>query len=323
MRGGNVRKLEDLIVANLSSPNDANLGNSMKPSPYSSFPLHASNMPIYKKMPIRKMKQKLAELNEKLKADDGNEAKDENSNKKVKRSMDESEQKLLAQMMAMLEAKNVNLNAAHFKLLEKFLNKWPASMLPPVLDLLRVLSLQPSFAEHCALRFDFVLDILRIAGNGMSNGINGMLCCRIVINLFSRRSVGRILERHYCQIVDALIFNMLCNERKNTRLAFVRVLLHFAYCFYRIGYHQSSMAEKLKIFALFSEMLHIEKDTDIILNILMGIGTLLFRDQHVIQFANTLDMILVFKSYKQRYAANADIAAICGELIQAMQNPKM
>merc|ERR1712228_975641 len=227
MRGSNVKKLEDLIVANITSMNDSNNNQqiNMKPSPFQTFPLHEKNRPIYKKMPIKKMQQKLGQLNDKLLVDE--KALNENDEKK---SLDESECKLLTQIMTMLQDGNnfyneQKFNASHYKLLAKML-KWSDSMLPPVLDLIRVLSLHPSFANHCSKNFDFVIDIMRIAGNGLNNAVNGMLCCRIIINLFARRSIARVLEQNYCVIVDHLIFNMLCTERKNTRLAFVRVLLH-------------------------------------------------------------------------------------------------
>lgn len=84
------------------------------------------------------------------------------------------------------------------------------------------------------------------------------------------------------------------------------MILHYSYCFYVTSYSKSNesdlcRAEKLKCLSLLTELLFRENESDIILNILMGIGTLLFRDENVIQFANQ------------------DIVNCCNELIQAIQ----
>eukprot|EP00483_Globobulimina_turgida_P006341 UN06351 len=211
-------------------------------------------------------------------------------------------------------------NASHYKLLDKLLT-WPSETLPPVLDLIRVLSLHPSFAEYCSQNMHLILKIMSIGGNGLINAVNGMLTCRIIINLFNRRITAKVLEHNYTVIIDNLLYNMMVQERKNTRLAFVRVLLHFAYCFYTNG--KVFVAEKIRCLALCSEILYREKDEDVLLNILMGCGTLLFRDMNVIQFAKSLDMIMVFKSYRQKYKNNKQIVTCCSELIQAIENPNL
>merc|ERR1712176_1097547 len=199
------------------------------------------------------MEEKLNKLNDRLLHDE----KQQNSNNASlkaadKRSLDESELKMLASVIEMARNQSAVFDASHFAMIvDKMLHRWPTAMRPPVLDLIRVLSLHPSFLQ--LLSFEAVLKILKIAGNGTENAVNGMLCCRIVINLFARRAMARIFEKQYCSIVDALISNALCADRQKTRLAFVRVLLHFAYCFYRIGYRKSNesnifRAQKLKCF---------------------------------------------------------------------------
>lgn len=88
---------------------------------------------------------------------------------------------------------------------------------------LRVLSLHPAFAEYCSKNFNFIQKIIKIGGNGLVNAVNGMLTCRIIINLFNRRIIAPVLlETNFTFIVNNLIFNMMCEERKNTRLAFCK-----------------------------------------------------------------------------------------------------
>ena len=87
MRGSNVQKLENLIVQNITLDDSNNKQNvNMKPSPFQTFPLHEKNRPIYKKMPIKKMNQKLFQLNDKLLVDEKALNEDD-----VRKSLDESE----------------------------------------------------------------------------------------------------------------------------------------------------------------------------------------------------------------------------------------
>ena len=147
--------------------------------------------------------------------------------------------------------------------------------LPPVLDLIRVLSLHPGFVEYCKENFDFIEKLLRIGGDGEVHAINGMLTCRIIINLFNRRVSASVLEENYSAIIRGLLSNIYVTDRKNTRAAFVGVLLHFAYCFYIKAYFRSQSTidaeyyrgQKLKCLTLLIEILKREEDEDIILNI--------------------------------------------------------
>ena len=97
-------------------------------------------------------------------------------------------------------------NANHYELLFNKLLLWPQETLPPVLDLIRVLSLHASFAEHCSKNFDLITKICKIGGNGLNNAVNGMLTCRIIINLFNRRITAKVCLIELCLIY--LCFNM-------------------------------------------------------------------------------------------------------------------
>lgn len=341
MRGANVRKLEDLITKHMSpmgsgsGNNQAQQSVNMKPSPYKTFPLHETNRPVYTKAPFKKMKDKLSQLNDKFieeekETSNNNDAKD-GSKKPAKHSLNEMEMQLLTQIVNMLQDKQgyreQKFNASHYQLLDKLL-AWPLETLPPVLDLIRVLCLHPAFAEYCSKDLNVIVKILKIGGNGLVNPVNGMLTCRIIINLFNRRITAKVLEEHYTEIINHLLYNMMCEDRKNTRLAFVRVLLHYSYAFYVLSYSKSNKSdvykgEKLKCFALLAEILYKENDVDIILNILMAIGTLLFRDENVIEFGNTMNIKMIFQSFQQRYNNNQDIKACCDELIRAIDNPQL
>ena len=340
MRGANVRKLEDLITTHITP-----IGGGMqqqnvnlKPSPYKNFPLNENNRPVYAKAPFQKMSDKLNQLNGKFKEDEKSQNImdiDNNNNKdnsqKNNYSLNDKEMQSLTQIMNMLQDRvkynEQKFNKEHYQLLNKLLT-WPVDKLPPVLDLIRVLSLHPAFAEKCGKDFDFIKKILKIGGNGLVHAVNGMLTCRIIINLFNRRVTAKILEQNYTIIINNLLFNMEVKEKKNTRLAFVRVLLHYAYCFYVLSYNKSNNSdiyrgEKLRCLSLLTEILYKEEDNDIILNILMAIGTLLFRDENVIEFAETLNITMIFKSYKQKYQVNKDIVNCCHELIQAVEKPHL
>lgn len=162
-------------------------------------------------------------------------------------------------------------------------------------------------------------------GNGEVHPVNGMLTCRIVINLFNR--IGDVLRGNFGQVINHLLPNMMVKERKNTRIAFVRVLLHFSFCFYVISYSQSDQtniykAEKLRCLSLFTEIMHRETEPEILLNILMGIGTLLFRDENVIQYAEALEIKMLLKSYQQKHSSQADVVKCCKELVEAIENPQ-
>lgn len=336
MRGANVRKLEDLITKHITpiGGNGQQQNVNLKPSPYKNFPLNENNRPVYAKAPFQKMSDKLNQLNRKFKEEEKNKDMVDNKDNKevINYSLNEKEWQSLTQIMNMLQDRpkynEQKFNSEHYKLLNKLLI-WPIDKLPPVLDLIRVLSLHPAFAEYCSKNFDFIKKILKIGGNGQVHAVNGMLTCRIIINLFNRRVTAKILEKNYTIIINNLLFNMNVEEKKNTRLAFVRVLLHYTYCFYVLSYNKSSSSsdiyrgEKLRCLSLLTEILYKESDNDIILNILMAIGTLLFRDENVIEFAQTLNIKMIFKSYKQKYQINKDIVNCCDELIQAIEKPQL
>ena len=337
MRGANVRKLEDLITTHITPIGGGQQKNvNLKPSPYKNFPLNENNRPVYAKAPFQKMSDKLSQLNGKFKEDEKQNKGDNIENKDNKDatnySLNDKEWQSLTQIMNMLQDRpkynEQKFNSEHYRLLDKLLT-WPVDKLPPVLDLIRVLSLHPAFAEYCAKNFGFVKKILKIGGNGLVHAVNGMLTCRIIINLFNRRVTAKVLEQNYTVIINNLLFNMMVEEKKNTRLAFVRVLLHYTYCFYVLSYGGGSgtsdiyRGEKLRCLSLLTEILYRESDNDIILNILMAIGTLLFRDENVIEFAQTLNIKMIFKSYKQKYHINKDIVNCCDELIQAVEKPQL
>ena len=119
----------------------------------------------------------------------------------------------------------------------------------------------------------WVYEFFECPGNGEVHPVNGMLTCRIVINLFNRDEITNVLRGSFTPVVNHLLPNMMVKERKNTRIAFVRVLLHFSYCFYSAAYSPSKdtdifKAEKLRCLSLFIEILHRENDPEILLNIL-------------------------------------------------------
>ena len=287
----------------------------MAQSPYSMFPLARNNRPIYTKAPFKRMKGKLAELNDKFKENE-------------QHWLSSAEWKLLTDIVAMLEDKrnydSQRFNAKHLLLVDKLL-LWPSETLPPVLDLIRVMALHPSYAGHCEKKLDAVMAILQTAGNGEVHPINGMLTCRIIINLFNR--IGDALRAHFGDVIGQLLPNMMVKEKKNTRIAFVRVLLHFSYSFYVATYHQSEhtdlyKAEKLRCLSLLTEILTRESEPEITLNILMGIGTLLFRDENTIQFANALELKMLLQSFRAKHRVQKDIVKCCDELIEAMEHPE-
>eukprot|EP01084_Bolivina_argentea_P233078 392630_1 len=124
MRGANVSKLEELILKHMSYGDEhkqQQQSNAQSPSPYTTFPLHEANRPVYTKAPFGKMKDKLSKLNQKFISDEGGDAVDS----KKKHSMNDSEWNLLTQMITMLQDKQSyavqTFKTTHYQLLNKLL----------------------------------------------------------------------------------------------------------------------------------------------------------------------------------------------------------
>ena len=64
-----------------------------------------------------------------------------------------------------------------------------------------------------------------------------------------------------------------------------------------------------------------ESEKDIVYRGLMTLGTLLFRDKNVTDFANMLEIDMVLLKVKQTQSAAKDVIGTINELLNALQNP--
>lgn len=116
-------------------------------------------------------------------------------------------------------------------LLLKILKSWPVPMMFPGLDLLRMVIMHPDGANHLVKytegENDVLLEAFRKATGNPPQAANLLTIIRAITNLFKHLQFFQWLQRHYCEIIDALA---TCQQsfNKNAHLSYSTLLLNYA-----------------------------------------------------------------------------------------------
>ncbi|CAF1705052.1 unnamed protein product [Brassica napus] len=124
-----------------------------------------------------------------------------------------------------------NFTDMDIALLLNVIQAWPAAMMFPATDLVRMLVLHPHGAsllfKHVENNNDLLLDVIKKVTEDSALPANLLTTVRVLVNLFKNPSFHHWLQRHHSQILDAFS-NCYSSPNKNLQLAYSTLLLNYA-----------------------------------------------------------------------------------------------
>ncbi|GAB4853932.1 hypothetical protein Ancab_018141 [Ancistrocladus abbreviatus] len=118
---------------------------------------------------------------------------------------------------------------ADIDLLLKLLNFWPAAMIFPVIDMLRMIVLHPDGAKQLLKhidRNDALTVMIKKATASPAVPANILTSVRLMVNLFKDSCFHQWLQSHCSEILD--VFSSCQMSNKNTQLAYSTLMLNYA-----------------------------------------------------------------------------------------------
>ncbi|CAN6819950.1 phospholipase A-2-activating protein-like [Brassica napus] len=192
--------------------------------------------PLYKHIPKRGVLvfdvaqyegilKKMTEFNNTLRSDPVN----------TDKSMTESEVARVGAIVKILKDTShyhaTNFTDMDIALLLNVIQAWPAAMMFPATDLVRMLVLHPHGAsllfKHVENNNDLLLDVIKKVTEDSALPANLLTTVRVLVNLFKNPSFHHWLQRHHSQILDAFS-NCYSSPNKNLQLAYSTLLLNYA-----------------------------------------------------------------------------------------------
>ncbi|KAG2294470.1 hypothetical protein Bca52824_041139 [Brassica carinata] len=191
--------------------------------------------PLYKHIPKRRASfdvaqyegilKKMTEFNNTLRSDPVN----------TDKSMTESEVARVRAIVKILKDTShyhaTNFTDMDIALLLNVIQAWPAAMMFPATDLVRMLVLHPHGAsllfKHVENNNDLLLDVIKKVTEDSALPANLLTTVRVLVNLFKNPSFHHWLQRHHSQILDAFS-NCYSSPNKNLQLAYSTLLLNYA-----------------------------------------------------------------------------------------------
>jgi len=169
--------------------------------------------------------------------------------------------------------------------------KWPSNMRFPILDLLRLMILHPSFARYISENTNLIMVILE-SGLTKDNTANNMLVLRFIANLFRWESLHNIVLQIQEMILDRLVDCMKGDSR--TRMALATIIMNYSV----LSLNQSS-DKKIQQISILSELLSIESDPEILYRGSVALGNLIWEDHETRKLVMELDMIKSIQKHSQ------------------------
>eukprot|EP00742_Colponemidia_sp_Colp-10_P003823 GILJ01004073.1.p1 GENE.GILJ01004073.1~~GILJ01004073.1.p1 ORF type:complete len:786 (+),score=133.68 GILJ01004073.1:49-2358(+) len=226
---------------------------------------------------------KISEFNQKLKQEPARE----------KFSISELELRQLSVLVDVLKDKAryhlSSFNESDEKVLHEKLLAWPSDVIFPALDLLRLYVLHPkSEAQYKGLSrgLDIWTRVQRCLSAPDCSVNSWLLALRYLANMFDLPTNKQAMIHRRSQTLDVLsaAFKM---DNKNVRVALATVLLNYATTFDEAPDQDS----KLQCLSALAELLSSEKDPEATFRGLVGLGTLIYKDESIRDVAKQLQLV--------------------------------
>jgi len=205
------------------------------------------------------------------------------SNKEKQLGLNDGEFKLLSKTILTIQQTShyhsSTFDQQEFLVLLKRI-QWPAQDRFPALDIVRLAALHPVASSHYADAFssgreDSVMDILLsyLMDDSLPSS-NLLMIWRFLANMFKWNSDAKqTVIPSFDQIID-LAAPFLNHENKQVRSAVATVLLNYS-VYYTTA---KDLSKKAAVVPLLKKMLSAKEDVDVTKRVLVGLGTLAFKE---------------------------------------------
>lgn len=294
------------------------------PCPYKHFPLRESELVKYGDMKWEMVQPKFRELSDKFPAEDP-----------ARLTGEELTQ--LDKLMATLQDKSSyhtsNVTSEQFQIPHKLLTTWPKENQGPVINLLRMAVFHPMIAKYYADEMlktssssasnDILPHLLKLA-HSSDKSVTTMLIIRTLVNMFSRRALGKAISIQYETILESVssIFHKFVGD-ENLRLSIIALYINFAIFFTEdIKYFEQA---KVLLLTNIQDALQGGNggpiDPRIAYRCIIIVGTILYRDTNATELARDLDVLETVRTAIKSEACQKDqqIQQAFGELEQAIK----
>ncbi|KAL5562590.1 hypothetical protein UlMin_032337 [Ulmus minor] len=120
---------------------------------------------------------------------------------------------------------------ADIAMLLRLLKSWPATMIFPVIDTLKIVVLHPHGAtvllQHVEAENDILIEMVKKVTENPSLPANLLTSIRLVTNLFKNSSYYNWLQRHRVEVLDAFS-SCYSSPNKNLKLSYSTLILNYA-----------------------------------------------------------------------------------------------
>jgi len=205
------------------------------------------------------------------------------SNKEKQLGLNDGEFKLLSKTILTIQQTShyhsSTFDQQEFLVLLKLI-QWPAQDRFPALDIARLAALHPVASSHYADAFsngqeDSIMDILlSYLMDDSLPATNSQMIWRFLVNMFKWNSAAKkTVISSFEQVID-LAAPFLNHENKQVRLAIATILLNYS-VYYTTA---NDLSKKAVVVPLLIKMLSVKEDVDVTYRVLVGLGTLAFKE---------------------------------------------
>ncbi|NXD81565.1 PLAP protein, partial [Halcyon senegalensis] len=177
--------------------------------------------------------------------------------------------------------------------LQKALN-WPADIIFPALDILRLAVRHPSVNENfcsekdCVQFVHFLLKFLNPEGKPA----NQLLALRALCNCFVCQPGQKLLMELRDEVMTQAVELRLSNN-KNIHIALATLTLNYAVCLHK----DDNIEGKVQCLSVISIVMEVVEDLEAIFRLLVALGTLMSNDRNIVQLAKSLGLDTQIKKY--------------------------
>lgn len=177
-----------------------------------------------------------------------------------------------SQLQQLSEFVNGNTNNLDTKMDLLFqLLKWPTDKIFPILDIIRLIVLNPTICKYLfeneIKSNEFISQLLSYVQPDQS--ANTMLVFRTLTNLFSNDSAEKCLIKNSNSVLPKTLI-YLPITKKNTQIALVNVILN--YCIYSYRNNDQNLSKYL--YECYQEFVDVQLESDVAKRLILGLGTL-------------------------------------------------
>ncbi|XP_054843324.1 phospholipase A-2-activating protein isoform X2 [Eublepharis macularius] len=217
-----------------------------------------------------------------------------NGNAPEEQQLTEDDLDLLEKLLSI--ACNTSMETPSAQQLQALLKaiSWPADIVFPALDILRLAIKNPSVSESFCSEKDgiqFSSHLIKFLNLGGKQA-NQMLALRTLCNCFVH-PVGQKLMMSQGDLIMSQAIELKLSRNKNIHIALATLALNYAVCLHKIN----NIEGKAQCLSVISTVMEVVQDLEAVFRLLVALGTLISGDSNAVQLAKSLGVDSQIKKY--------------------------